>query len=285
MIRLKKLGIYVNKNKDKVFSVTKSVVDLAERLGFSCEVILDAKHIDDPETEKQEEEFLKDKDAVIVLGGDGTILRIAAVASKVQVPLLSVNLGHLGFLTELELDEMETGLQRLSNNEFSVETRMMLCCKVNSKEYLALNDVCLQRASRARLLKFKAYSGDEFIDSLSADGVLVSSPTGSTAYSLSAGGPIITPNLNVMLMTPICAHTLRARPFVFGDTEILRFTTNEKCGFSVICDGVMLRNIDPIYSVEISKSQYPLKLISFKEKSFFERLQTKFVEWNFGKEI
>ncbi len=281
---MKNLGIYVNKNKDMDFNITNSVVNVAEKIGFNCQIILDSKSVDNPLVQKQEADFLKDKDAVIVLGGDGTILRIAVAAAKAHVPILSINLGHLGFLTELELNEIEFGLNKLAIGEFSVEKRMMLSCKVNGKEYLALNDVCLQRASRARLLKFKAYAGDEFVDALSADGVLVSSPTGSTAYSLSAGGPIVSPKLSLLLMTPICAHTLRARPVAFADDEMLTFKTDEKCGFSVVCDGVQLRTDTVINCVHIAKSDLPLLLINFKQKSFFKRLQSKFIEWNFNEE-
>ena len=281
---MKNIGIYVNKNKDRDFSITEKIVACAKNVGFTCQVILDTKSVDDPIVQKQEADFLKDKDAVIVLGGDGTILRIAAVASKANVPLLSVNLGHLGFLTELELNEIEVGLKKLAEGDYTVEERMMLSCNIDNREYLALNDVCLQRASRARLLKFKAFAGEEFVDALSADGVLVSSPTGSTAYSLSAGGPIISPKLSLMLMTPICAHTLRARPVVFSSDEILTFATEEKCGFSVVCDGVQIRNDKIVDTVKIQRSQHSLKLINFKQKNFFKRLQNKFVEWNINKE-
>ncbi len=281
---MKKIGIYVNRNKDKDLSITQKISSYAEKEGFECQIIFDSKAIDDPEIIKNEENFLKEKDFVIVLGGDGTILRIASVAARAGVPLLSVNLGHLGFLTELELDEIEEGIRLLNKGDFTIERRMMLSCKVGEKEYLALNDVCLQRASRARLLKFKAYAGEEFIDSLSADGVLVSSPTGSTAYSLSAGGPIVSPKLRLLLMTPICAHTLRARPVVFAEDENLRFESIDKCGFAVICDGVHIKTSDVVSFVQVSKSQYELQLINFKQKSFFERLQKKFVEWNISKE-
>lgn len=281
---MKKLGIYVNKNKDRDLKTTQAIVDCAEKIGFTCQLILDTKSVDVLLVQKQEVDFLEDKDAVVVLGGDGTILRIAAAAAKAQIPLLSINLGHLGFLTELELGEIEDGLKQFFKGDFTIETRMMLSCKVQGKEYLALNDVCLQRASRARLLKFEAYAGEEFVDALSADGVLVSSPTGSTAYSLSAGGPIVSPKLSLMLMTPICAHTLRARPIVFSDDEILTFVTEEKCGFAVVCDGVLIHNNDSVNQVKISKAEFPLKLINFKQKSFFKRLQSKFVEWNINKE-
>ena len=277
---MKKLGISVNRNKDIDFSVTNKIIDYAEKQGFVCHILLDSKK-DDAE---QNASILNEQDFVIVLGGDGTILRIASIAAKANVPILSVNLGHLGFLTELELGEIEEGIKRIKENQFFIEERMMLLCEVNGQEFLALNDICLQRASRARLLKFKAYAGIELIDSLSADGVLVSSPTGSTAYSLSAGGPIISPKLSLMLMTPICAHTLRARPIVFSDDEVLTFTTEDKCGFAVICDGSPKQCDEIIGSVKILKSEYLLKLINFKQKSFFDRLQTKFVEWNNIKE-
>lgn len=278
---MKNIGIYVNRNKDRDFSVTNKIVEYAEKEGFVCQILLDSKNNKDFD---DIEHLLQKQDLVIVLGGDGTILRIASTAAKANIPVLSVNLGHLGFLTELEFDEIQDGIKKIKDNQFFIEERMMLSCNVNGKEFLALNDICLQRASRARLLKFKAYAGNEFIDSLSADGVLVSSPTGSTAYSLSAGGPIVSPKLKLMLMTPICAHTLRARPIVFSDDEILTFKTEEKCGFAVICDGQHKPCDEVIDTVKISKSEYLLKLINFKQKSFFDRLQTKFVEWNNNKE-
>ncbi len=280
---MKKIGIYVNRNKDKNLLITNKVFTYAENEGFECQIIIDSKQQDEAEILKNEE-LLREKDFVIVLGGDGTILRIASVAARVQVPLLSINLGHLGFLTELELSEVEEGIKLIKNNEYTVEKRMMLSCVVEGTEHLALNDVCLQRASRARLLKFEAYSGDEFIDALSADGVLVSSPTGSTAYSLSAGGPIVSPKLSLMLMTPICAHTLRARPIAFSDDETLIFKTADKCGFSVVCDGIPIQCNTVIDTVKISKSRYDLQFINLKQKSFFGRLQTKFAEWNLSKE-
>lgn len=278
---MKKIGIYVNINKDKNLSVTNKICQCVENAGFECKILIDYKNNDESQNN---EELIKDQDLLIVLGGDGTILRIASFAARENIPILSVNLGHLGFLTELELSEFEEGIKKIKNNDFFVEERMMLACNVNGNEFLALNDVCLQRASRVRLLKFNAYAGDEYIDSLSADGVLVSSPTGSTAYSLSAGGPIVSPKLSLLLMTPICAHTLRARPIVFSDDEILKFNTADKCGFTVICDGTQIKDNEVITSVEISKSKYVLKLINFKQKSFFDRLQTKFVEWNVNKE-
>ncbi len=279
---MKNIGVYVNKNKDSSLTVTSKLAELSKKYGFCCDVLSDARHPDDPTVLAKANEFAGHNDIIIVLGGDGTILRIASAAAKAGVPLLSVNLGHLGFLTELELDEIDDGMARLFENAYNIDERMMLSCSANGQEFLALNDICLQRASRARLLKFNAYANGELIDSLSADGVLVSSPTGSTAYSLSAGGPIVSPNLSLMLMTPICAHTLRARPFVFSDDEKLTFTSLDKCGFAVICDGVQIRSLDASPCIEVSKSKHSLQLINFKQKSFYERLSSKLAEWSTG---
>lgn len=275
---MKNLGIYVNKNKDKTLEFTEKLLAVADKYDFKCSILADSHNIDN------EDEFVKKCDAVVVLGGDGTILRIASAAAKNGVPLLSVNLGHLGFLTELESGELESGIKKLALNEFSVEKRMMLRLRAGEEERFALNDICIQRTNRARLLKFKAYASGEFVDSLSADGVLVSSPTGSTAYSLSAGGPIISPKLSLLLMTPVCAHTLRARPIVFSDDECLSFYTDDECGFALLCDGVHIKALDGIKKVEISKSEHPLLLINFKKKNFYRRLNSKFNEWNFSGE-
>ena len=281
---MKRIGIYVNKRKDETLAITRDVQERAQKLGFICDVMSDSKAIADADRILAEDQFASENDFILVLGGDGTILRIAAAAARAKVPLLSINLGHLGFLTELELNELEDGLQRLAENAFFIEDRMMLCCRAAGKEYLALNDVCLQSASRARLVKFSIYAGNEFVDALSADGVLVSSPTGSTAYSLSAGGPIVSPRVSLLLMTPICAHTLRARPFVFKEDEKLRFFSSESCGFAVICDGVHIHTLDGVEQVEVSRSSCSLQLINFKQKSFYKRLHSKFIEWNASKE-
>lgn len=275
---MKNLGIYVNKNKDRTLEFTEKLLNIADKYGFKCSILADSRD------GNNEDDFVKKCDAVVVLGGDGTILRIASAAAKNGVPLLSVNLGHLGFLTELEADEIENGIKKLAQNEFTVEKRMMLLLKAGDEEHFALNDICLQRSSRARLLKFKAYASGEFVDSLSADGVLVSSPTGSTAYSLSAGGPIISPKLSLLLMTPVCAHTLRARPIVFSDDESLSFFTDDECGFALLCDGVHIKSLDGVKSAEIRKSAHPLLLINFKKKNFYRRLNSKFNEWNFSGE-
>lgn len=273
---MKKLGIYVNKKKENALSITEQILTLADGYGFVCQILSNVVS----EIEKQE--FAKKVDAIIVLGGDGTILRIASAAAKANTPILAVNLGHLGFLTEVEAEGLETALKLIWEGKFNIEERMMLACFASGEEYLALNDVCIQRASARKLLKLDVFASDEFVDSLSADGVLVSSPTGSTAYSLSAGGPIISPKVSVMLMTPVCAHTLRARPIIFKDDERLRFVSKDECGFSLVLDGTDISHLKGVKEVEVSRSFQSVKFITFSEKRFFTRLNSKLIEWNKG---
>lgn len=273
---MKKLGIYVNKKKENAFKITEQLLLLADELGFVCKIL------SSPVLEKEKLEFAKEVDAIIVLGGDGTILRIASAAARANTPLLAVNLGHLGFLTEVETDGLEKALKLIKEEKFVIEERMMLACYADNEEFLALNDVYLQRASEKKLLNLEVYAGEEFVDSLSADGVLVSSPTGSTAYSLSAGGPIISPKVSVLLMTPVCAHTLRARPIVFKDDEKLKFFAKDETGFSVVLDGNDISHLKGAREIEVSRSSASVKFITFAEKRFFTRLNSKLIEWNRG---
>lgn len=273
---MKKLGIYVNNKKENAIKVTEQILSIADTLGFECKVLSGSPK------ENEKLEFAQDVDGIIVLGGDGTILRIASATAKANKPLLAVNLGHLGFLTEIEVKDLKNALKKVCKGDYKIEERMMLACFADGKELLALNDVCLQRASGKKLLNLDVYAGEEFVDSFSADGVLVSSPTGSTAYSLSAGGPIISPKVSVLLMTPVCAHTLRARPIIFKDDEQLKFVANDEVGFSVVLDGNDISNLKGVKKIEVSRSSVSVKLITFAEKRFFTRLNSKLIEWNKG---
>ena len=266
---MKNLGIYVNKNKDRTLEFTEKLLNIADKYGFKCSILADSRN------ENNEDEFVKKCDAVVVLGGDGTILRIASAAAKNGVPLLSVNLGHLGFLTELEADELESGIKKLALNDFTVEKRMMLLLKADNEEHYALNDICLQRTSRARLLKFKAYASGEFVDSLSADGVLVSSPTGSTAYSLSAGGAVLTPDLKSFIVTPICSHSLGTRPVVYDDQKKLTIgVCKNSCDCVLSVDGKPVEKLKFSAEVTVSKYEKYLKIID-NNRNFYQKIHNK----------
>ncbi len=169
-------------------------------------------------------EFSGRVDLVIVLGGDGTILRVARELAGKNLPILGVNLGQMGFLAEVEPPMLESSLEKLSGGSYKVRHRLMLTARVLREErqvaeYTALNDIVISKGPFSRIIHVDTYVNDKFLESYPGDGVIVSTPTGSTGYSLSAGGPIVNPALDVMILTPICPHLLHHRSVVVSSTE------------------------------------------------------------------
>ncbi len=169
-------------------------------------------------------EFSGKVDLVIVLGGDGTILRVARELAGKNLPILGVNLGQMGFLAEVEPPMLEPSMEKLSEGSYKVRHRLMLTARVLREErqvaeYTALNDIVISKGPFSRIIHVDTYVNDKFLESYPGDGVIVSTPTGSTGYSLSAGGPIVNPALDVMIITPICPHLLHHRSVVVSSTE------------------------------------------------------------------
>ena len=165
-------------------------------------------------------------ECVLVLGGDGTLLRAARNMIDRDIPLLGINLGTLGYLAEVEISAMESALDKLLADNFTREERMMLAGRVQKKdsaeENFALNDIVISRCGSLRVLSFHIYVNGQFLNSFSADGIIVSTPTGSTGYNMSAGGPIVEPAANLLLLTPICPHTLNTRSIVLAPEDEIR---------------------------------------------------------------
>jgi NAD+ kinase len=176
-------------------------------------------------------ESIESFDFALSLGGDGTLLRLARMVGARETPILGVNLGSLGFLTEIGVAGLEQALDLLLDGRYEVENRMNLHVAVTGvdgeREFHALNDAVLTRAGATRMGHFATYLGSGLISAYPADGLILSTPTGSTAYNLSAGGPIVNPKLRVILMTPICPHTLGLRPVILPDTERIRVECTE----------------------------------------------------------
>lgn len=223
-------------------------------------------------------------DLILVLGGDGTLLNTARAAAPYQVPLLGINMGHLGFLTEVELDDMFFSLEKLVTGEYRMEERMMLKCLLMRKgitigEFLALNDIVVTKGAFSRMIFFDIFVNNRYVDTYPADGLIVASPTGSTAYSLSAGGPIVSPDMELMLVTPICPHTLYSRPIVIGANKEVRVILQSELAEAMLTidgqHGYKLAQGD-----EIIVRESPLKthLIRLKSKSFFDILRDKLRE-------
>jgi NAD+ kinase len=222
--------------------------------------------------------------AILVLGGDGTFLTVARLVDKKEVPILGINLGRLGFLTEVSIDEVEESLKRLFNGGFKIERRFALRAKVIRKNghvsiYRCVNEVAVKRDTLARIIELEILSDSEFMTVLRGDGVIVATPTGSTAYSLSAGGPIIIPTLNAMLLTPICPHALTMRPIVLDGRITLRIGLKTKSETVMVIfdgqEGIELREGD---TIEISRSPYDLLVLRDTKKSYYETLRGK-LKW------
>ncbi|MFZ7112661.1 MAG: NAD(+)/NADH kinase [Desulfatiglandales bacterium] len=219
---------------------------------------------------------------VVVLGGDGTLLGAARRVGKYGVPILGVNLGSLGFLTEIPLNRLYPAIDMMLDNALEVESRLMLETRVLRRgrdmgRFLVLNDVVINKGALSRILELDVHINDQFLTTFRADGLIVSTPTGSTAYNLSAGGPILYPTLSNLILTPICPFTLTNRPIILPDSDAvhisMRKASEEKV--SLTFDGQM--GFDLLYGdrVMIYKSEKRIKLIKSPDQTYFGILRTK----------
>jgi len=223
-------------------------------------------------------------DLVIVLGGDGTLLSVARLMGSREVPILGVNLGALGFLTEVTLDEVFPTLEVVLRKEFAVSRRLMLNAQVLRSEeviagYQALNDAVITKTALSRIVDLETHVNGEYVTTFRADGLIVSTPTGSTAYCLAAGGPIIYPSLPALVIIPICPHTLTNRPLVVPESavvEILQQSAGEDVHLTLDGQvGVTLQHQD---IVRIRRSDHTISLIKSPKLNYFELLRTK-LKW------
>lgn len=223
-------------------------------------------------------------DCILVLGGDGTLLSIARLIGDRDVPILGVNLGSLGFLTEITLEEMYFALEQVYCREFSTSQRLLVTASVSREgehiaQYSALNDVVLTKSTLARMIHLETYINGQYVTTYQADGLIISTPTGSTAYNLAAGGPIIHPDMQALVMTPICPHTLTNRPTVIPDSAQIQITLkSENEGVFLTLDGQVgfaLRYQDV---VDVKKADNMVRLIRPPERNYFEVLRRK-LKW------
>lgn len=216
-------------------------------------------------------------DLVIVLGGDGTFLRAVRCFARDGAPLVGVNTGHLGFLTQIEANRVDECLNALMAGDTLLEHRIMLA--VNHEDQFALNDVVVKNANPSRLATLNVYINGGFLASYDADGIIVATPTGSTAYNLSAGGPIIVPQVNVLAITPICPHSLSAKPIVVSADSDLVIESDQSNTAQLVCaiDGDDAFYLEPGERFKLFKSSYQLPLVSFPSDahSFFAILKRK----------
>lgn len=226
----------------------------------------------------------RNPDIAIVLGGDGTLLAAARALAHADVPLLSVNLGSLGFLTEVPLAELYATLDAWCKGSAGVEVRSMIraelvCAKGNRRSFDALNDVVVAKGSIARMADYAVSIDGQTVAMFRADGVILSTPTGSTAYNLAAGGPIVMPTVSAMLVTPICPHLLTIRPIVVpGDSAISVKVTGVPNETYLTVDGQEAVPMHVGDEVHCRRSEYAVRLLRLKENGFFDVLRSK-LKW------
>lgn len=214
-----------------------------------------------------------DYDFVFVIGGDGTLLRAARFYAQYKVPVFGVNLGRLGYLSQSKEADIKNSIEQINNNNFKIENRMMLEI-INPQMPVALNDFVIKGVSNSRTSRFYLSINDKFICDYLADGLIISTPTGSTAYGLSAGGPILAPSLEAIEIVPICPHTLNARPLVVPSGEKITITTCENSTeFVVVADGQNRYTFRD--KIEIKKADLTAKLALLDENEFYSVLREK----------
>jgi NAD+ kinase len=217
---------------------------------------------------------------VVSLGGDGTMLRAAQLAHSSDAPLLGVNMGALGYLSETDGPHAQAALDRIFDGDFKTEERMMLACDVadegEDSSFVGLNEVLVDRSGRHRLVRLQVRIGGESLAAFSADGLIVATPTGSTAYALSAGGPIVAPETRCLVLVPVSAHMIFSRPFVLSDDETVEITVDgSEEGASVSLDGAIGRDLSPGAVITVHRHERPLRLVRLEGPGFIERLRVK----------
>lgn len=275
-----KLAIISNATKDSGLATALRVVRF---LSGRAEIFMSEECRIDADCEVHYlpyEDIFKTVDIAVVIGGDGTLLRVAPSCAENNIPALGINLGTVGFLTEVEVSDIEKSLTAVINGDYITEKRMLLKLRINNEEqaYHALNDVVMSKTDGTKLIDVDLYSDAELVYHYRADGLIIATPTGSTGYSVSAGGPVVDPGMQLYIATPICAHMLGARSAVLSaDKELvlrLRGGSGEKEAV-VSTDGERQRTVSGQDEVRISKSNYEFELIKIGKTSFYNTLIEK----------
>jgi NAD+ kinase len=278
-----KIAVITNIKKDKLFNCTQLICERLTELG--AEVLVPERNKDNAPPDVKavaESEIYSSAEIIVVLGGDGTILHTAKKASDYDKPVLGVNIGRLGFMAGLEINELEK-LNVLLNGDFSIDERMLLKIEFDRRPgtvYYALNDAVVSRGALSRIIDIEMSCDGRFAGGYRADGVVVSTPTGSTAYSLSAGGPVIDPSLESIAVTPICPHSLISRTVLFKPEKVIGLKVKDlkETEAYLTVDGQDSVKLDENEEVLISRAKRKAKLIKIKDTAFYEVLYNKLTE-------
>lgn len=275
---MKNIIIALNPSKDKDGKILSLVVEKVNRIfAFSKISILNSYDID-------KYKFTEKIDLLIVLGGDGTLLGIARdINGKYDVPILGVNIGNLGFLSSVEIQDLDKALLKIKNGQYSIQNRILLQCNTDlddeNKVSKALNDVVIARGTLSRMAKFQVYIDNKLYYIFKGDGLIIATPTGSTAYSFSAGGPFVYPDVDVITLTPICPHTRGMQPIILKSTsEILIKAENYNGEIYLTFDGQEAQKIKDNTCIRISKAKDSAKILLLEDYDYFNVLRKKILD-------
>ncbi|MEO0093764.1 MAG: NAD(+)/NADH kinase [candidate division WOR-3 bacterium] len=276
-----KITIIANLKKESALKTISQIINYLEIKGI--EPLLEVETAELLKCRHQgitDEALIDSAELVIALGGDGTLLRAARMVGPKAKPILGINLGGLGFLTEFSSDQFREALDDFLTGNYREELRMVLAITFQTETFFALNDCSINMGASCRVIELIIYSDSNYLTRIVADGVVIATPTGSTAYSLAAGGPIVFPTMEAILITPLCPHALAARPLVLPATETLTVELDHKSEPAIlIVDGQKRLNFNPNAKVIIKKAEHKIRLIAPKNKSYYEILRSK-MKWS-----
>ena len=279
-------GIWGNTEKSAFWELLPDIISWTEEKNLEVHLTTRIRdNMEDPQTFSYQviesaEDFFK-LDFLLTLGGDGTMLSLARAVGDRNVPILGIHLGELGFLAAVNVDQMFEKLDQVVAGDYLVQPRIVLKSTVynggKSSTFFALNDMVIDRGKSHRMLVYELQANNHVIANYKADGLIVSTPTGSTAYSLAAGGPIVVPTMRTMIVTPICPHSLTLRPIVIPDDQVLKisFPSDHDDGIALAVDGQICEELGSSSKVEIQAADYTINMIGFPGSNYFRTLRKK----------
>lgn len=270
---MKRIGIAINPSKDNENKILNMVKDKFNEKFDLEEIIVFNSY------ETKNLSLHKALDLIVVLGGDGTLLNVAREMSKkaYKIPIFGINIGNLGFLSSIDISEIDKALDKLKNKEYSLEKRMLLNCNQENKEpVIALNDVVVARGTLSRIVNFEIFIDGKSYSTFKGDGLIISTPTGSTAYSFSAGGPFVYPNLDLMVLTPICPHTKSMQPMIIsGESTVEIIPENGEEEIYLTVDGQKATRINQREHIKVCRAEKHVQVLLFDDYDYFKVLRTK----------
>jgi NAD+ kinase len=282
---MKNIGIIAKKGRPEVLALTGKIIPWLTERGFRVAMEKNFAVSTEKVQGVERDEIASLADLLIVLGGDGTLLSVARIPGAEDVPILAVNLGGLGFLTEIRVDEINSLLEKVTVGDFDLDRRMMLEVSLSRsgeegvETFRVLNEVVVNKGAMARMIDLDTSVNGMYLNIFKADGLIICTPTGSTGYSLSAGGPIIHPTLKLISLTPICPHTLTNRPIILTDDSTIKVTLrSENEDVFLTMDGQVGVRMQEGDFIEVHKSQKVISLVKTPFRNYFEILKDK-LKW------